>query len=55
MSKGGWQHLGLLGVQKETTSGMLGGNGLNTGEPVDDEGGTPGGFLSPQVRRNVVP
>lgn len=32
MSKGGWQYLGLLGVQKEeTASGMLGGNGLNTG------------------------
>lgn len=32
MSKGGWQYLGLLGVQKEeTTLGMLGENGSNTG------------------------
>lgn len=24
-------------------------------EPAEDEGGTLGGFLSPQVRRNIVP
>lgn len=24
-------------------------------EPVEDKGGTLGGFLSPQVRRNIVP
>lgn len=47
MSKGGWQYLGLLGLQKEgTTLGIL---VFQYWEPVEDEGRTPGGFLSPLI------
>lgn len=57
MSKGGWQYLSLLGLQKEgTTLGIL---EFQYWEPVEDEGRTLGGFFVPsghsQVGRNIVP
>lgn len=60
MSKGGWQYLGLPGAQKEeTTLGMLGGNGLNTGSLWRMRAEPWEGFCPlcshPQVRRNIVP